>query len=105
MKYTNEIVKKIVEDYNAGVDVKMIASNLTKEMGQVVPERSVIAKLSSLGVYKRKVYTSKTGSAPIKKEEYIAKISKILKIDIDLLESLEKVTKTALMLIVDRLEK
>ena len=98
MKYTNEIVKQMTEDYGSGVDVKKIASDLG------VPDRSVIAKLSSLGVYKRKVYTSKSGAPPIKKEEYISKISKILNIDIDLLESMEKVTKTALMLIVDRLE-
>ena len=93
MKYTPEIEKKISEQYLSGVGVKEIAA----EIG--VPDRSVIAKLSSLGIYQRKRYVSKQGTAPIKKEEYIERISKMLDINIDLLESLEKVTKTALALI------
>ena len=93
MKYTNEITKKLVADYGSGIPV----SDLATELG--VPDKSVIAKLSSLGVYKRKEYKTKMGEPPIKKEEYIERISKLLDINIDLLESLEKVTKTALILI------
>jgi Zn-dependent peptidase ImmA (M78 family) len=93
MKYTNEQVVKLIEDYQSGKAVKEIAAELN------VPERSVIAKLSSLGVYKRKEYLNKRGEVPIKKEEYIERIATLLDINVELLESLEKVTKSALVLI------
>ena len=82
----------MVADYEAGVDVKEIAAKLD------VVERSVIAKLSSLGVYKRKSYVNKRGEVPLKKEYYIERIATILEIDACLMESLEKVTKSALVL-------
>ena len=75
MKYTQDIVEKLTADYQAGRDVKTLAD----ELG--VAERSVIAKLSSLGVYKRKTYVNKRGEAPIKKEVYIERISTLLDID------------------------
>lgn len=93
VKYTNEIVNKLIEDYKAGASVKDIA------LGLDVPERSVIAKLSSLGIYKRKEYLNKRGEIPVKKEVYIERIAGLLDINQDLLESLEKVTKTALVLL------
>jgi hypothetical protein len=93
MKYTNEQVVKLIEDYQSGKPVKDIAEEFK------VPERSVIAKLSSLGVYKRKEYLNKRGEVPVKKEEYIERIATLLDINVELLESLEKVTKSALVLI------
>lgn len=98
MKYTTEIVEKITEDYKNGKTAKEIAAELSKELNDEVPERSVIAKLSSIGVYKRKEYVTKRGDTPVKKEEYIKRISDLLDINLDLLESLEKVTKSALVL-------
>jgi len=92
MRYTVEQTEKIVEQYNSGIPVKDIALELD------VPERSIIAKLSSLGVYKRKEYVNKRGEIPVKKEEYINRIAALLDINIDLLESMEKVTKSALVL-------
>ena len=97
MKYTNEIVIKLIEDYKKGVSIKDLAAQLD------VPERSVIAKLSSLGVYKRKEYLNKRGEVPIKKEVYIDRIAALLDINVDLLESMEKVTKTALVLLEQRI--
>ena len=91
-KYTKEMLDKMTADYTRGVSVAEISTSLE------VPERSVIAKLSALGIYKKKEYLNKRGERPIKKEEYIERISKLLDINTDLLESLEKVTKTALML-------
>jgi CMP-2-keto-3-deoxyoctulosonic acid synthetase len=88
----------MVADYEAGISGLEIAKGLSNEVNGIVPERSVIAKLSSLGVYKRKKYTNKQGDIPIRKEEYIERIAKLLDINIDLMESLEKVTKTALVL-------
>lgn len=92
MRYTIEQTEKIVAQYTSGVPVIDIAAELN------VPERSVIAKLSSLGVYKRKEYLNKRGEPPVKKEEYINRIASLLDINIDLLESMEKVTKSALVL-------
>ena len=97
MKYTNEIVIKLIEDYKKGISTKDLAAQLD------VPERSVIAKLSSLGVYKRKEYLNKRGEVPIKKEVYIDRIAALLDINVDLLESMEKVTKTALVLLEQRI--
>ena len=67
--------------------------------GLGVPERSVIAKLSSLGVYKKKEYLTKRGEVPVKKDEYIERIAKLLQVNSDMLESLEKVNKSVLALI------
>jgi hypothetical protein len=93
MKYTPEIAQQIVLDYERGIPVQEIADEIN------VPKRSVISKLSSLGVYKRKTYVNKCGETPIKKEEYIERIGRMLNIDLCLLDSMEKVTKTALILL------
>jgi len=93
MKYDNEITLKLIADYKAGVPV----TDLALQLG--VPERSVIAKLSSLGVYKRKEYMNKRGELPIKKEEYVDKIAALLNVNVEMLESLEKVNKNVLKLL------
>lgn len=93
MKYTNEITKKLLELYKDDWSVPELA----EEFG--VPDRSIIAKLSSLGVYKRKEYTDKQGNPPIKKEEYVDRIAAILDVNVELLESLEKVNKNVLKLL------
>ena len=53
MKYTTENVQKIVASYNLGATPEEIALEYD------VPPRSIIAKLASLGVYKRKEYLTK----------------------------------------------
>lgn len=93
MKYDPETTKQLMADYAAGVATHDLAEKLQ------VPERSVIAKLSSLGVYKRKVYLNKRGEPPVKKEEYIERLAKLLEVDLQLLESLEKVNKNVLKLL------
>ena len=98
MKYTSELTERISKDYQEGKTAKEIADALSEELNQDIPERSVIAKLSSLGIYRRKEYLNKRGETPVKKEEYIERIASLLDINIDLLESLEKVTKSALVL-------
>jgi hypothetical protein len=97
MKYTKEITDKLISDYKAGVPVATIATDLD------VPERSVIAKLSSLGVYTKKSYVNKRGELPVKKSEHIERIAHLLDVDEELLESLEKVNKTVLKLIEHKL--
>lgn len=97
MRYTKEICDRMVQDYQAGVPVQSIAQDLD------VPERSVIAKLSSLGVYQKKSYLNKRGEVPVKKSEHIERIAVLLDCNLELLESLEKVNKTVLKLIEQRL--
>lgn len=93
MKYTKEITDRIIEQYKAKVPVKQIATEID------VPERSVIAKLSSLGVYEKKTYVNKRGELPVKKSEHIEKIALLLDVNSEVLESLEKVNKQVLKLI------
>ena len=97
MKYDELTTKKLQLDYLAGVPVPALAEGLG------VPERSVIAKLSSLGVYKKKEYLTKRGEIPVKKDEYIERIAKLLDVNSDMLESLEKVNKSVLALIEKKL--
>lgn len=94
----------MVAQYEAGQSAAEIAATLSTPETPV-PERSVIAKLASLGVYKKKAYVNKQGSIPIKKEIYIEKIAGLLDVDMDLLSSLEKVNKSVLVMILDRLSE
>ena len=93
MKYTIEATNKLIEDYKSGKSTEDIALELD------VPQRSVIAKLSSLGVYKKKQYLSKRGEVPVKKEEYLERIAKLLDCNLELIESLEKANKNVLILL------
>lgn len=118
MKYTNEITSEIVKLYLE--ETTPNAEGLSKTSLQVVaeiaeylkqfnldefgvpmevPERSIIAKLSSLGVYKKKEYRTKRGEVPVKKEEYIDRIAAHLNVNVELLESLEKVNKSVLLML------
>ncbi len=97
MKYTKEITDTIVQQYAQGADVTTIAQTLG------VPDRSIIAKLSSLGVYQKRIYTNKRGEVPIKKWEHIERLAELLQVNSDQLESLEKVNKSVLVLLTKRL--
>jgi len=97
MKYTTEQTAKLIADYKSKVPIAEIAASFD------VPTRSVIAKLSSLGVYEKKKYVTKRGEVPIKKEEYIERIAKLLDVQQDILESLEKCNKNVLLLIAQAL--
>jgi hypothetical protein len=103
MKYDKEITQKLIADYESGKTVAEISAMMTLSHGEPVPDRSIIAKLSSLGVYRKKEYLTKRGEVPIKKEEYIERIAKLLDVNAEILESLEKVNKSVLALIEKRL--
>lgn len=99
--YTNEVIKMITKKYT-DKPVSETVSELAKELG--VSDRSVIAKLSSLGIYVKKPYLTKRGDLPVAKGIYIDRISKLLDIDSSMLDSLEKVTKQALVLMESRIK-
>lgn len=98
MKYDHETTTKLTTRYKELCDTTDApVPTLAAEFG--VPERSIIAKLSSLGLYKRQPYVDKRGETPVKKEEYVERIAALLEIDIQLVESLEKVNKSVLKLL------
>lgn len=98
MKYTNALLEELKNKYLADPKLENV-DKLSKEYN--IPRRSLISKLSAAGIYQKKVYVTKEGTKPIKKEFYIEEISELLDIDMVLLESLEKCTKQSLKLLVD----
>lgn len=104
IKYTKDITDKLIAEYTSGATALQLADKLSLEHNEEVPERSVIAKLASLGVYKKKTYTNKRGETPVKKEEYIERIAALLDVNAEMLESLEKVNKAVLALIERKLD-
>lgn len=99
MKYTKEATDRLIELYKSSISTQEIAQQFS------VPERSVIAKLSSLGVYRRKEYRNKRGEIPIKKDRYIEDLAQVLGVDVDRLDSLEKCNKNVLILILSALKE
>lgn len=96
--YTKEVTEKLALDFKAGAPTKSLADQLG------VPERSVIAKLSSMGLYSKKPYVNKRGEVPIRKDAYVEQIADLLGVDFDIIESLEKANKQVLKLIYEALK-
>jgi hypothetical protein len=97
VNYTPEQTAKMVADYSAGVTVESIAES----MGKTV--RSVVAKLSREGVYRKKEYVSKTGEKPVKKDAHAEAIGAILQLSEGEVDSLTKANKSALKTIFEAL--
>jgi len=97
VNYTPEQTAQMVSDYTAGVTVEKIAESLGKTV------RSVVAKLSREGVYKKKEYVSKTGEKPVKKDAHADAIGAILKLSEGEIDSLTKANKSALKTIFEAL--
>ena len=97
LNYTAEQTAKMVSDYQSGVTVETLAQNLGKSV------RSIVAKLSREGVYKKKEYVSKTGEKPVKKDVHADAIGSILRLSENDTSSLAKANKTALKAIFEAL--
>ena len=95
VNYTPEQTAKMVADYQAGVTVEAMAEALGKSV------RSIVAKLSREGVYRKKTYTTKTGEAVVKKDAWADYIGEALGLTEADTESLTKANKTALAKIAD----
>ena len=78
------------------------AEKLAEQFGKTV--KSVVAKLSRMGVYQKKEYTTKTGEAVVKKNALADKLAEICDLTEAETTSLEKATKTALAKIIAKLE-
>ena len=97
MNYTPEITQEITAKYNNGTSVQDIAQQYN------VPTRSIIAKLSQLGVYRPKIYLSKNGTVPIKKASLVEQIANLCGEDLEKMESLEKCNKSVLNVLIKHL--
>lgn len=95
--YTAEQTAAIVGEYTAGVSVEELANRMGKSV------RSIVAKLSREGVYKKKEYKTKTGEAVVKKDAHADAIGAILKLPENDVESLTKCNKNALRAIFEAL--
>ena len=93
--YTDEEVQWLLEEYQINKDIASLSTKLGKS------SRSIIGKLSRLGVYEKKQYVGKSGERPVTKLEYCARIARHLEVNV---EGLEKAPKGVLKDIADRLE-
>lgn len=95
--YTAEQTVEIVTAYQAGETVEALAERFQKSV------RSIVAKLSREGVYKKKEYTTKNGEKVVKKDAHADAIGAILKLAENDIESLTKANKSALRAIFEAL--
>lgn len=102
MKYSNELLEEIKKDLETSElpiqeAVKQIAA------ARDINERSLIAKLSSMGLYKKQPYLTKQGTPSIRKSELVDQIADLCGEDIESFESLEKCNKRVLELLIKHL--
>ena len=102
VNYTAEQESAILAMANGGKLNSIDAEKLAEQFGKTV--KSVVAKLSRMGVYQKKEYTTKTGEAVVKKNELADKLAEICDLTEAETTSLEKATKTALAKIIAKLE-
>ena len=91
VNYTPEMAEKVKAEYAAGTSVEKIAEMVGKSA------KSIVAKLTREGVYKKKEYVSKTGEKPVKKDATADAIGAVLNMTESEIESLTKANKTALV--------
>jgi hypothetical protein len=94
VKYTEEQTAYITEKYTKSPTPETIG-NLVAELG--FPKRSIIGKLSRIGIYKKEPYKPKYAEKPISKEELVEHIAAQLGCDAEKLLGLSKSQKPALM--------
>jgi hypothetical protein len=96
VNYTPEATAAIVAAYMLAPTKETVAE-LAAEFGKTT--RSIVAKLSREGVYKKAEYVAKNGAKPETKEAKVEKIAKALGVAAEKLGGLEAATKVALDLI------
>jgi hypothetical protein len=93
VNYTPEQTAELVTAYQAAPTAETVSA-FAEKLGKT--SRSIVAKLSREGVYKKKEYQTKTGEAVQKKNALADAIGAILKMTEPEITSMEKVNKTAL---------
>lgn len=94
VNYTPEQTAELKAAYVAAPNSETVAA-FAEKFGKSV--KSIVAKLSREGVYQPKVYVSKTGEKPVKKDQHADAIGKVLRMSEPETESLTKATKPALL--------
>ena len=97
--YTVEQTQELVAAYTAEPAQETVIM-FAEKFGKTV--KSVIAKLSREGVYKKKEYVSKTGEKPVKKEELATEFMELFGLSDAEADSIAKANKTALKKILDK---
>ena len=97
--YSAEEVEYLTEQYTASVDKQEAIDELAAKLGK--SRRSIIGKLSRLGIYEKKVYLTKRGEEPITKAELVHQIGRKLEIPVEKLEGLDKAPKEVLRCLLD----
>ena len=91
VNYTAELTTEVVNSYKAGETVEAIAERVGKSV------RSVVAKLSREGVYKAKAKTE--ANERVTKAKLVEVIAGRYGVEAEVLESLEKASKEALVIL------
>jgi len=93
--YTQEMIDQMTAQYTEA-PTRATVDSIADEFGKTA--RSVISKLSSIGIYQKAERVTKRGEPIIKKEVYVAQIQEALGIE---LPSFEKMTKADLEALAD----
>ena len=101
VNYTAEQTAAMLAAYTAAPTVETV-EKIAADLGKSV--RSIVAKLSREGVYKKKEYKTKNGEAVVKKDEAADEIGAILGMAENDVDSLTKANKTALKMILEALK-
>ena len=91
--YSDKLVAEIVAEYSENPNMETV-KKLAESTGKTT--RSLIAKLSREGVYKKKAKTTKTGEPVITKAEIVKQIAEKAGLEFNMLETLTKATKADL---------
>lgn len=95
--YSAEVTAQLLVEYEASDKSDNVIKTMAEKFGKTT--RSIVAKLSREGVYKKKVYTTKTGGTPVSKEQHVQAIAAFIGVSPDKLDSLEKANKGVLVTI------
>jgi hypothetical protein len=93
--YTDEMVARMEEVYSAN-PTRETAETLAAELEK--PVRSVIAKLSNMGIYKAQARLTKSGAPVVRKEDIVAELQALVGVQVP---TLAKATKVDLQKLVE----
>ena len=100
--YTAEQTAELLAAYNAAADEDSradVVQTFAVKFGKTV--KSIVAKLSREGAYKKREYVGKTGKAPVSKETLADELGMLLNMPEADVSSLTKANKTALVTLLE----
>lgn len=97
--YTKKMTQELIDLHEKGMPIEELAEHFK------VPKRSIITKLSILGLHKKQPYKTKTGNPPVYKKDLIDKIMIHMGLSELQADSLDKCSKRFLVCLADFLDK